>query len=627
MKYTRSWIIALTAITLLTSLSGLASAQSSDNVLAGTGWTLTAINGQPPLAGTMVTLNFDAEGRVNGSDGCNSYATSYTVDDTSLTFGAQIISTMMACQDAVMTQAGTYQAVLLQTASFHKIGGQLFLLDADGATLLVFALQETDLVGTQWEVISYNNGQQAVVSTLSGTTLTANFGADGTLSGIAGCNNYFASFESDGKSTITIGPAATTRMLCSEPGGVMEQEAAYLAALATAATYQITGDQLHMRTADDALAVTFVRAATPADNDQPAGILLDPHGLAETWEAVSVPETPYDASMPPGPTGLPAHTQVLFDIFDAAAWQPGMPIMTIIPVDAYRSMWDENKDTAVIVAIGQIHNLIASMPSSGPISGVPALPYEITGGGINDAAAQFSFVAGADTSASKGGYRFVGRWTQEPTPMTNQGLFYVYQGFTNDGKYLVSFFYPVTTTALPDSVEQVSAADLAAVEADPGAYLQAQVAMLNALTPADWTPNLDTLDALVSSLQIEGMTSSGLLNRAWAWLGTRPGDSKTVTPLADPRLYEVTYNSDGTLTFVADCNRGNGTFTLQGGVTGSLTTTLGATTLAMCNDGDQGQQFMNALEAAQSFRVLPGGSVLELVPPAGDDILVFVSGG
>ena len=44
-------------------------------------------------------------------------------------------------------------------------------------------------------------------------------------------------------------------MFCEEPEGVMEQEAAYLAALQSAATFSIEGDQLWLRTAEDAIAV------------------------------------------------------------------------------------------------------------------------------------------------------------------------------------------------------------------------------------------------------------------------------------------------------------------------------------------------------------------------------------
>jgi heat shock protein HslJ len=85
------------------------------------------------------------------------------------------------------------------------------------------------------------------------------FGADGMMSGSAGCNNYTGGYTVDG-SNIKIGPLASTRKLCSTPEGVMEQEAQFLAALETAATYRIDGDRMEMRTTDDALAATFIRA-------------------------------------------------------------------------------------------------------------------------------------------------------------------------------------------------------------------------------------------------------------------------------------------------------------------------------------------------------------------------------
>ena len=86
--------------------------------------------------------------------------------------------------------------------------------------------------------------------------LDANFAADGTLSGTSGCNSYSGGYKVDGD-MISIGPLANTDMGCVEPEGVMEQEAQFLAALQTAATYQIEGDVLEMRTTDGALAVSF----------------------------------------------------------------------------------------------------------------------------------------------------------------------------------------------------------------------------------------------------------------------------------------------------------------------------------------------------------------------------------
>jgi heat shock protein HslJ len=230
---------------------------SGKDTLAGTSWMLATLNGQPALTDTTVTLNFVA-GRVAGTDGCNNYSGAYTADGTNIKFSQPMAATMMACPDPIMKQATAYMLALSQAATYKADARQLSLSDASGKELATFAAQSTSLPGTSWIVTGYNNGKQAVVSVMTGTELTANFGADGQLTGSAGCNNYTAGYQTDGNK-ISIGPAATTRKACEQ--AVMDQETQYLAALATAATYRIDGNKLELRTADDALAATFQKAA------------------------------------------------------------------------------------------------------------------------------------------------------------------------------------------------------------------------------------------------------------------------------------------------------------------------------------------------------------------------------
>ena len=156
-----------------------------------------------------------------------------------------------------MNQASAFMAALAQTTNFVGDEQQLILRGGNQilATLVVVS---QDLADTAWDVISYNNGREAVVSLILGTEISANFGAGGELSGNAGCNQYITSFEaSDNK--IEIGLPGTTMRFSAEPPGVMEQETEYLAALQSAATYSIEGDMLQMRTAADQLAVMMVR--------------------------------------------------------------------------------------------------------------------------------------------------------------------------------------------------------------------------------------------------------------------------------------------------------------------------------------------------------------------------------
>jgi uncharacterized lipoprotein YbaY len=170
-----------------------------------------------------------------------------------------------------MQQESAYLAGLQAAATYQMTGDSLVLLDAAGAELMTFAVNTpVELAGSAWRVIGYNNGNEAVVSVIIDTEMTATFGADGQVTGSAGCNNYFAGYELDGDS-IAIGPAGATMMMCAEPEGIMEQEQQYLAALGTAATYRIDLDRLELRTADGALAADFELMSTDsAATDMPA---------------------------------------------------------------------------------------------------------------------------------------------------------------------------------------------------------------------------------------------------------------------------------------------------------------------------------------------------------------------
>jgi len=168
--------------------------------------------------------------------------------------------TLAACPAG--SQADRFPASLGQVSGHSRDGDRLTLTLADAAGAMEFvAPKPVELAGTSWLVRAADNGKQGVASVLQGSRLSAAFGGDGTLSGSAGCNSYSGSYSLDGDG-ISVGPAAVTQKMCAQPEGVMEQEATFVAALATAATYHIEGNRLQLRTADGALAVDLVAAVT-----------------------------------------------------------------------------------------------------------------------------------------------------------------------------------------------------------------------------------------------------------------------------------------------------------------------------------------------------------------------------
>lgn len=235
-------------------------ATSESPALINTIWVANTLNDNPVTPPASLTLQFDDQNTLSGSDGCNSFSTSYTITDTTMTIDPAMASTMMACDEAVMAQASSFTQTLLATTSYQLGDGVLVLLQ-DGTAGITLSGQSNSLSKTSWNITSFNNGNQAVVGIVADTTPSITFGDDGTVSGSTGCNNFSGEYSLNG-STITISPLATTKRACIEPEGISEQEQGILSALESATTWSIQGSNLSLRTAEDALAIVATNTLT-----------------------------------------------------------------------------------------------------------------------------------------------------------------------------------------------------------------------------------------------------------------------------------------------------------------------------------------------------------------------------
>ena len=245
---------AAASVALLLAL-GLAAGCGGDDgagSFVGVPW---VVSSGVDLAGTdAVPSATFTDDTVGGSTGCNRFTASYTVDGDAMEIG-EIASTRMACPPPADAIERAYLAALGRVAAWHIDGSELVLADYDDNELLRF--EEASPVG-DWEVTAFLSGD-AVTSPLPGTTITAKFADDGTLTGSSGCNTYQTAF-SLGKGSIEIEPPAATEMACAKPEGVMEQEAAYLAALPTAVGYRVDGGSLALVSADGTYVASYTRA-------------------------------------------------------------------------------------------------------------------------------------------------------------------------------------------------------------------------------------------------------------------------------------------------------------------------------------------------------------------------------
>lgn len=98
---------------------------------------------------------------------------------------------------------------------------------------------------------------------VDGFRITANFEADGTFGGTAGCNGYGGTYVADSEDLIVGRDVASTAMGCDGP--VMESEAAYLTFLRQPLTYERFGDRLTITGRDAQLDFRAVSAVPSAE--------------------------------------------------------------------------------------------------------------------------------------------------------------------------------------------------------------------------------------------------------------------------------------------------------------------------------------------------------------------------
>jgi len=243
----RRVVLAAMAIGVVITTLGMTGCASGGADLEGKKWVLQSYGGADgPTAvikGTEVTAEF-AAGQVNGSGGCNRYFGSYEVKGKELTFGP-VASTEMYCMDPEgrMDQEYAYLQALGKAERYEIKDGTLTITCTDDQVLSFAEKFGAELEGETWVLESYGD-PDSPTAVIADTRVTAEFAA-GQVTGSAGCNNYFGSYEV-GRESMEFGPVGSTMMNCAEPEGRMDQEYAYLQALGNAERYEVKDDELRI---------------------------------------------------------------------------------------------------------------------------------------------------------------------------------------------------------------------------------------------------------------------------------------------------------------------------------------------------------------------------------------------
>lgn len=112
---------------------------------------------------------------------------------------------------------------------------------------------DSSIVGPTWRLQAF--GDDDDMPSVRSAGITALFGADGRVTGNAGCNNYFGSYEA-GREVLAISQVGATKMACGETA--TRHEISFLDALGAVRSWDRDGDELELEDASGATILSFV---------------------------------------------------------------------------------------------------------------------------------------------------------------------------------------------------------------------------------------------------------------------------------------------------------------------------------------------------------------------------------
>lgn len=213
--------------------------------LAGTRWQVETMGGTAVVAGSEPQINFEADGKINGTTGCNRFFGGYAQTGASLAFTGVGMTKMACMADGVMAQETAFGKIL-SSKTEGKIDslGNLIIRGEDGVSFTARPLPaEGEVVegdpavlgGGAWTVEDLNRG-----GVIDNTVMTLTFTEAGKVSGSTGCNNLSGSYTATG-THLTFSPLAMTRRACLAPA-LNNQETKFTGALQGEMAWRITAD-------------------------------------------------------------------------------------------------------------------------------------------------------------------------------------------------------------------------------------------------------------------------------------------------------------------------------------------------------------------------------------------------
>ncbi|MFS8203363.1 META domain-containing protein (plasmid) [Streptomyces sp. CWNU-52B] len=218
--------------------------------ITGKQWNVESVtaDGKTQDAPAGAHIEFGKDGKVGGNYGCNHFGATAEMKGDTITIGKDTVKTEMACtaDGAMGFESKLGDAISGSTLKTEVDGDKLTLTTENGYTVHLTAEQPAKLHGTKWNVTGTvrgeaKGGSAVALSSAAKGKVHLTFDEKGTVSGELGCNKVTAK-ATVGDGTITLGPAGTTRKMCSD--SLMDTEKSLLRLFGGTVKYQLKGSNL-----------------------------------------------------------------------------------------------------------------------------------------------------------------------------------------------------------------------------------------------------------------------------------------------------------------------------------------------------------------------------------------------
>lgn len=216
-----------------------------------------------------------------------------------------------------------------------------------------------------------------------------------------------------------------------------------------------------------------------------------PAALADGLNLWNYPADALDAQYPGGPQ--PAHTQFMFYTgTEAADHVFAAPTSVFLyRLDALSAYEEHAAQAARLRALLEARpdlneKMAYSFEEDALLPYLPVTP----AAQVIRARAQYVETPGFE------GIAYLASFRLDVWPFTGRDFVYTFQGLSRDGRHYVSAQFWLNTELFPAEIVDL---DYDAFSQNFEAYMNETIATLNAAAPGDFTPSLDTLDAIIAS--------------------------------------------------------------------------------------------------------------------------------